>query len=233
MTLEDVSRSAVIGLSMLASTVILGVVISAAYRSIGYGVASSASPLIRMPQLTWKLPAARRGVSGPDASELGGLDRLLPAAGDEPRAVAPDQRGELPPAGPAPVPAPSAPPASAPAVPPAAQAAFEAPPVPPPASSQPSPKPASPSVPGVAYRVQLLATQDRAAAERASAGLHSRLGAALDGLPVHVEKAQLAAGTVYRLQIGSFDGAAAAAAKCAELKRLQMKCFVLRIGSRP
>jgi cell division septation protein DedD len=232
MTLEGVSRSAVIGLSMLASTVILGVVVSAAYRSIAYGVASSESPLIRVPQLIWKLPAARRGISGADASEFSGLDRLLPEAGDESRAAAPDQRVELPPATPAPVPAPSPPPEVAAAVPPAAQAAFEATPAPLPASSQPSPKPASPSGPGVEYRVQLLATQDRAAAERASEGLRGRLGAALDGLPVHVEKAQLAAGTVYRLQIGSFDGAAAAAAKCAELKRLQMDCFVLRMGSR-
>jgi hypothetical protein len=39
-------------------------------------------------------------------------------------------------------------------------------------------------------------------------------------------------GTVYRLQIGSFGGSADAVAKCAELKRLQTNCFVLRVGPR-
>jgi len=217
MTLEGASRSAVIGLSMLASTAILGVVVSAAYRSSGYGVDSSEPPLIRVPQLPWKLPpAARVDESGADASAPDRLDRLLPEEGDESRPAAPDHGDGLPEAGRAP--APSAP--------------LEALSAAPPAPSEPSPGPALPPAAGVEYRVQLLAAADQAAVERAWKELRSRLGAILDDLPMHVEKAQTAADTVYRLQIGSFGGSAAAAAKCAELKRVQTKCFVLRVRPR-
>ncbi len=270
MTLEAASRSAVIGLSMLTTVAILGVVVSAAYQDSRHGPESSEPPLIRVPQLPWKLPPeSRLDDAGPAAYEARGLDRLLPEAGDEPGAVPAVQsiaaRADdpvltpaaaiepLPAASPAPSeplpvarsaaiasePLPAARSAPNESLPAARSAMTGPPPAAPPATVKSAHAPALPPAPigpapaaGAEYRVQLLATTDQAAAERAWNGLVTRFGALLADYRSHIEKAELPAGSMYRVQIGPFDGLAAAEAKCAELKRQQTACFALRVGPR-
>ncbi len=269
MTLEAASRSAVIGLSMLTTIAILGVVVSAAYQDTRHGPESSEPPLIRVPQLPWKLPPeSRLDDPGSAANEPRGLDRLLPEAGDEPGTVLATRQPIEPGAG-DPVPAPAGaiePSAIAKstlgAPPPTAQSGLSEPlpaarsapsealsaaksaqseslPAAPPAINAPPPGPESPPASrgpatpaGAEYRVQLLATSDQAAAERARDGLATKFGALLADYRPHIEKAELPAGSMYRLQIGPFDGRAAAEAKCEELKRQQATCFALRFGPR-
>ena len=298
MTLEAASRSAVIGLSMLTTIAILGVVVSAAYQDTRHGPESSEPPLIRVPQMPWKLPPeARLDDPGAGANEPRGLDRLLPEAGDEPGAAPADQALEPQAADPAPTPTAADEPSpiakstlgapvrvaiSAPNEPsgiaksalseplPAARSAQSAPlpatgsaatkplpaaksamseplpaaksamseplPAAPSAVIRPASAPAAPTGPatpaGAEYRVQLLATADQAAAERARDGLVTKFGTLLADYRSHIEKAELPAGSMYRVQIGPFDGRAAAEAKCEELKRQQATCFALRFGPR-
>ncbi len=242
MTLEAASRSAVVSLSMLASIAILGVVASAAYQDTRHDPEPSEPPLIRVPQLPWKLPPASR-LDDPrsGANEPRGLDRLLPEAGDEPAALLAGRLLAPQAAAAGPAPAPAIQPSAAASEPlPAAKSAMSEPlPAAPAATSEPlpaaAPLPASPgpaAAAGVEYRVQLLATTDRAAAGRAWDGLAARFGALLADYRSHIEKAELAAGSVYRVQIGPFEGRAAAEAKCAELRRRQATCFALRVGPR-
>ena len=323
MTLEAASRSAVIGLSMLTTIAILGVVVSAAYQDTGHRTDSSEPPLIRVPQMPWKLPPESRLTDvGPGANETRGLDRLLPEAGDEPGAgpadpalqpqavdyvpaptaatepspiakstlaeplpaasaartepsgIAKSALSEPPPAARSAIrePLPAARSAMSEPVPaarsamseplPAARSAMSEPlpaarsaatePLPAATSALSEPLPAAPPVvirpasaqaapaartgpataAGAEYRVQLLATSDQAAAERARDGLVTKFGALLADYRSHVEKADLPAGSMYRVQIGPFDGRAAAEAKCAELKRQQAACFALRFDPR-
>lgn len=309
MTLEAASRSAVIGLSMLTTIAILGVVVSAAYQDTRHGPELSEPPLIRVPQMPWKLPPeARLDDPAAGANEPRGLDRLLPEAGDEPGAAPSDQALEPQAADPAPPPTAADEPSpiakstlgapvrvaiSAPNEPsgiaksalseplPAARSAQSAPlpatrsaateplaaakpamseplaaaksamsePLPAAKSAMSEPLPAAPpavirraSAPaaqtgpdtpvGAEYRVQLLATADQAAAERARDGLVTKFGTLLADYRSHIEKAELPAGSMYRVQIGPFDGRAAAEAKCEELKRQQATCFALRFGPR-
>ena len=298
MTLEAASRSAVIGLSMLTTIAILGVVVSAAYQDTGHRTDSSEPPLIRVPQMPWKLPPESRLADvGPGANETRGLDRLLPEAADEPGAgpadpalqpqavdyvpaptaanepspIAKSTLGEPLPAASAarnepsgiatsalseprpaarsairePLPAarsamseplPGARSAGTESLPAATSALSEPLPAAPPVVIRPASAQAAPAgsatAAGAEYRVQLLATSDQAAAERARDGLVTKFGALLADYRSHVEKAELPAGSMYRVQIGPFDGRAAAEAKCAELKRQQAACFALRFDPR-
>ena len=196
-------------------------------------------------------PTAANEPSGVAKSTLGGPPAATSAL-NEPSAIAKSALGEPPPAArsamseplPAAGSAPTEPlPAarSAPTEPlPAAKSAMSDPvPAAPPVVIRPASAPASSAsrtgsatAAGAEYRVQLLATSDQAAAERARDGLVTKFGDLLADYPAHIEKADLPAGSMYRLQIGPFDGRAAAEAKCAELKRQQAACFALRSGPR-
>lgn len=219
MTLLVHPRSVLTGLSMLGSIAVLGAVASVAWQNTASRIDGGEPPLVRVPDLPWKLqPDPLLANLSPAERAQRGLDRLLPEDGDgDAPGVSPP---ELPPA-----PLPEAP-ALRPAAPAGPLAA-----VAPASSAAPLAEPAPPAATGsVEYRVQLLAASDEAAAGRAWDGLLARFGPILAGYRPHIEPAKLAVGTVYRVRIGPFATLAAARATCAELERQRASCFVLRLG---
>jgi SPOR domain len=225
------SRSVLTGLSMLGSIAVFGAVVSVTYQNAADHGDGSAPPLIRVADLPWKLqPDALLENLGSGEHARRGLERLLAedGDGDAPEAGAPGSPFE-----PLPVAAPPPPAAASqplPAAPPASSTARMVD-TPPPAPTPPAPISTAASA-TVAYRVQLLAAPGEAAAERAWGGLRARFGTILASYQLHIEPAKLAAGTVYRVQIGPFATLAAARATCAELERQQATCFVLQVAPR-
>jgi cell division septation protein DedD len=220
------SRSVLTGLSMLGSIAVLGAVVSVAWQNAANHIDGGEPPLVQVPDLPWKLqPDSLLANLSPAERGQRGLDRLLPEEDDGDPPATGAGLPLAPPPDVAPPLLPAVPTRPLPAAPPAASA--------PPLAAPAPPAPVPPAATGsVEYRVQLLAASDQAAAERAWDGLRARFGPILADYRPHIEAAKLAAGTVYRVQIGPFATLAAARATCAELERQRASCFVLRLGPR-
>jgi hypothetical protein len=123
-----------------------------------------------------------------------------------------------------------APAATAPASP-AVAAAPAAEPTPAPAPAEtvvaalPSPT-LAPNFDG-AFRVQLLAVQDEAAAAGAWTGLQAQFPGALAPLRSQVQRAEIGGSTYFRLHAGPFADRASADAVCASLQAQGADCFVV------
>ena len=142
-------------------------------------------------------------VGKPNGAAPAGAERLLPAP-EQPVPPPPAMVEEAPPVPAAPAVTPEAPAEPATATPP------------PPAAGEP------------AWRVQIAAFRDRAAAERAWSRLRQRLAPLVAGLAWRIAVADLAdKGLYYRLQIGRFTDKAAADALCRELKDQKQGCFLV------
>jgi hypothetical protein len=83
------------------------------------------------------------------------------------------------------------------------------------------------------YTIQLAAYRSEAEAAAGWTALTTNQGDLLDGLPYHVEKADLGAdkGIFYRLKAGSFGDIAKAKALCSDLKTRAVDCMVVEAGS--
>ena len=78
-----------------------------------------------------------------------------------------------------------------------------------------------------AFRVQLLAVRDEAAAAGAWAGLQQRFPDALGSLRSQVQRAEIGGGTFYRLHAGPFADRAGALTVCEALQARGADCFVV------
>ena len=78
-----------------------------------------------------------------------------------------------------------------------------------------------------AFRVQLLAVRDEAAAAGAWAGLQQRFPSALGPLRSQVQRAEIGGSTFYRLHAGPFADRSGAVAVCDALQSQGADCFVV------
>jgi hypothetical protein len=78
-----------------------------------------------------------------------------------------------------------------------------------------------------AYRVQLLAVRDEAAAAGAWNGLQQRFPGVLGQLRSRVQRADVGDATFFRLQAGPFADRAGASATCEALQQRGTDCFVV------
>lgn len=153
-----------------------------------------------------------------------------PAAPVQPREPAVTAAAPAP-ATPAPTPSP-VPQTTTSAAPPAASAAAPAASPPPPAAPAETtvaalPSPALAATFDGAFRVQLLAVRDEAAAAGAWAGLQQRFPDALGPLRSQVQRAEIGGGTFYRLHAGPFADRSGALAVCEALQARGADCFVV------
>lgn len=127
------------------------------------------------------------------------------------------------------------PPAAVP--PPAATPRQPAAATPPPATPPPATPPAAAQQPALAlsfagaYRIQLLASRDEAAAAGAWNGLQQRHPSELGRLQRQLQQAEVGGNTFYRLQAGPFANRAGAIATCEALKAKGADCFVVEPAS--
>jgi hypothetical protein len=79
------------------------------------------------------------------------------------------------------------------------------------------------------FSIQLASLKDPGAAEREVERLQSRYGTVLDGMPVTLEKAEIASrGVFYRIKAGAFEISNQASAVCKALKAKKQPCLVVR-----
>ena len=131
---------------------------------------------------------------------------------------------------PVPTAAPVAPVATAEAVP-AEPAPAQAAPVAPPAGAptEVAVLPAAGSaVVAAGWRVQIGSFRDRQAGEGEWTRLQQKHADMLGGLALHVQRANLARGTFYRIQVGAFESRDAADTLCGQLKSRNQDCLVVQ-----
>ena len=178
---------------------------------------------MRDPQATAALSRASTLAPGQRDIErrlaLLGSDLTASAATAAPPVPSPPAVAALPPpqAEPAPA-APPSPPEPAPLVTVSPEPA-------PPVAAPPTASPPPPSADG--WRVQLASLPDRAGAETTAAALRNSHATDLTELSMRIERAELAAGTFFRIQAGPLPSRRSAQALCAAMQARGQDCFVV------
>lgn len=95
-----------------------------------------------------------------------------------------------------------------------------------------SDRPEAPDPSSSIYSVQLSSVPSEAAAQRASASLGRDLAQVLQGLPMTIERAELAGGPVFRVRAGTFIRRAGAEDLCRQIREHEADCYVLQRSAR-